>query len=142
MEESSRCLCKGSEQNKKSQVWIGSICEVVIFILWKITIFTANNKKNYWENFETTHGDDESSLIENPIEEGSSSALNTEGSFIIPNHQRKKIKLHSADEHFANIIDKSLSQRNIVEKKKKMTKINYFVCHYSKKLKKYLKLCV
>lgn len=79
-------------------------------------------KKNSTEsNFETAEvGDDEDveSATENLIEEDSPSASNKEGIFKTPpNHQRKKIKLHPADEHFAKIIEKSLNQRNVAEKK-------------------------
>lgn len=71
-------------------------------------------------NFETAEvGDDEDveSATENLIEEDSPSASNKEGIFKTPNHQRKKLKLHPADEYFAKIIEKSLNQRNVAEKK-------------------------
>ncbi|VVC34964.1 MADF domain [Cinara cedri] len=71
-------------------------------------------KRNSTENsFETADvgGDDNlESSIENPIEEDSSRAQNEKGTFKSPFQQRKKIKL-SSDEHFTNIIEKSLNHR-------------------------------
>lgn len=78
------------------------------------------NKNSTDSNFETTDvGSDENleSSTETPIEKDSSRAPNEECTFKSPLQQRKKIKLHPADEHFANIIEKSLNQRNTVEKK-------------------------
>jgi len=78
-------------------------------------------KKNSTEsNFETADvGGDENleSSTENSIEEDSSRVSNEEGTFKNPLQQRKNIKLHPADEHFANIIKKSLNHRNTIEKK-------------------------
>jgi len=42
---------------------------------------------------------------------------------------KKQIKLHPADEHFANILEKNMVQRYVPEKKMRMMKINYFVYH-------------
>jgi len=90
-----------------------------LYLYYKRLQFLQSTIKKYSteNNFERDDSDDENPPTENTNEEDSSRTPNEEGSFKIPNQQRKKIKLHPIDERFANIIEKSLNQRNIIEKK-------------------------
>ncbi|KAL4084006.1 hypothetical protein QTP88_029322 [Uroleucon formosanum] len=110
------------EVKKMKQVKSGSGAVKSSYLYYKrLQFLQPTIKKNSTEsNFETANvGGDENleSSTENSIEEDSSRVSNEEGTFKSPLQQRKKIKLHPADEHFANIIEKSLNHRNTIEKK-------------------------
>jgi len=75
-------------------------------------------QKNSTEsNFETDFDSYENPETENLNQETSSNTQNQAEKNSNQQQQRKKIKLHPADEHFANIIEKSLNNRNNSEKK-------------------------
>lgn len=110
------------EVKKMKQVKSGSGAVKSSYLYYKrLQFLQPTIKKNSTEsNFETADvGGDENleTSTENSIEEDSSRVSNEEGTFKSPLQQRKKIKLHPADEHFANIIEKSLNHRNTIEKK-------------------------
>ncbi|KAL4142558.1 hypothetical protein QTP88_004997 [Uroleucon formosanum] len=97
------------EVKKMKQVKSGSGAVKSSYLYYKrLQFLQPTIKKNSTErNFETANvGGDENleSSTENSIEEDSSRVSNEEGTFKSPLQQRKKIKLHPADEHFANII--------------------------------------
>lgn len=75
-------------------------------------------QKNSTEsNFETDFDSYENPETENLNQETSSNTPNQAEKNSNQQQQRKKIKLPPADEHFANIIEKSLNNRNNYEKK-------------------------
>ncbi|KAL4083026.1 hypothetical protein QTP88_028356 [Uroleucon formosanum] len=75
------------------------------------------HKNTTESNFETDLNYDENTETENPDQETCFKTPNKADKNSNYQQQRKKIKLHPADEHFANIIEKSLNSRNIPEKK-------------------------
>ncbi|XP_060845855.1 uncharacterized protein LOC132925477 [Rhopalosiphum padi] len=110
------------EVKNMKQVKSGSGAEKSSYLYYRrLQFLQPTIKKNSTESsFEIADvggdGNLESST-ETSIEEDSSRVPNEERTFKSPLQQRKKIKLHPADEHFANIIEKSLNQRNTVDKK-------------------------
>lgn len=75
------------------------------------------HKNTTESNFETDLNYDENTETENPDQETYFKTPNQADKNSNYKQQIKRIKLHPADEHFANIIEKSLSSRNIPEKK-------------------------
>ncbi|XP_050527873.1 uncharacterized protein LOC126897967, partial [Daktulosphaira vitifoliae] len=67
-------------------------------------------------NFETDLNNDENTETVNSDQETCFKTPNQADKNSNYQQQRKKIKLHPADEHFANVIEKSLSSRSIPEK--------------------------
>ncbi|XP_015376187.1 PREDICTED: uncharacterized protein LOC107170551 [Diuraphis noxia] len=108
------------ELKKIKTVKLGSAAPVKSsYLFFRILLFLQPTvQKNATESsFEPDNDNDENPETENTNQESSPKTPNQTDKNSNQQQQRKKPKLHPADEHFANIIEKSLNNRNISDKK-------------------------
>lgn len=78
------------------------------------TVQKNSTESNFEIGFDNNYENPET---ENPNQDSSYNTPNQADKNPNQQQQRKKIKLHPTDEHFANIIEKSLNHRNNSEKR-------------------------